>query len=329
MNAQEFAKILDEIDTKIARVRALYESYFQGTERLEPTIARRDIERNIDMVKRGCPNNTSSRFRLNTLLARYSTYAAYWQRTCRQIEDGTYHKQHERMGRRKRTNGARNVQALVSVPPVQEVAFDDQELNAFMEGMDAARTGKPPAKVAAAPASQEEDDDVDTLPPAAKTPEIRVRSESASKLALDIRTSPSPPRTPARTGSSFAPPKVVLQKDASKISVPAPPRSPRPRTATPPRVQVATKLQPAAPKMPPRPAPRETSPEENMQKLFERYVDARQKNNESTERVRYETVVQTVEKMMPKLREKHGNKAIDFDVILVDGKVGIKPKIRE
>lgn len=62
--------------------------------------------------------------------------------------------------------------------------------------------------------------------------------------------------------------------------------------------------------------------------LFDRYVEARRKNNERVDNVKLETLQASVEKMMPKLREKHGNKAIDFDIVLQDGKVGLKPKVR-
>jgi hypothetical protein len=65
-----------------------------------------------------------------------------------------------------------------------------------------------------------------------------------------------------------------------------------------------------------------------MRALYERYVDARRRNNERVDNVRLESLQQSVEKMMPKLREKHGNKAIDFDVVLQDGKVGLKPRVR-
>jgi hypothetical protein len=65
-----------------------------------------------------------------------------------------------------------------------------------------------------------------------------------------------------------------------------------------------------------------------MRALYERYVDARRRNNERVDNVRLESLQQSVEKMMPKLREKHGNKSIDFDVVVQDGKVGLKPRVR-
>ena len=83
---------------------------------------------------------------------------------------------------------------------------------------------------------------------------------------------------------------------------------------------------PSAP-VAPRPAP-QASAEPDIRALYDRYVEARRKNNERVDNVRFETLQQSVEKMIPKLREKHGNKAIEFDVVLQDGKVGLKPKVR-
>jgi hypothetical protein len=65
-----------------------------------------------------------------------------------------------------------------------------------------------------------------------------------------------------------------------------------------------------------------------MRALYDSYVDARRRNNERVDNVKFESLRQSVEKMMPKLREKHGNKAIDFDIVLQDGKVGLKPRVR-
>lgn len=66
----------------------------------------------------------------------------------------------------------------------------------------------------------------------------------------------------------------------------------------------------------------------DLKALYDRYVDARRRNNERVDNVKFEVLQQSVEKMLPKLREKHGNKAIEFDVVLTDGKVGLKPKVR-
>lgn len=54
-------------------------------------------------------------------------------------------------------------------------------------------------------------------------------------------------------------------------------------------------------------------------------MTARKGNNERVDNVKLESLQKTVEGMLPKLREKHGGKQIDFDVIVRDGKVALKP----
>lgn len=65
-----------------------------------------------------------------------------------------------------------------------------------------------------------------------------------------------------------------------------------------------------------------------MRALYDRYLDARKQNNERVDNVKFETLQTSVEKMLPKLREKHAGKQIDFEVVVQDGKVGLKPKVR-
>jgi hypothetical protein len=59
--------------------------------------------------------------------------------------------------------------------------------------------------------------------------------------------------------------------------------------------------------------------------LYQRYVSARRDNKERTDNVRIETVAKTVRDMMPKLKEKHAGKQIDFEVVVKDGRVALKP----
>ena len=68
---------------------------------------------------------------------------------------------------------------------------------------------------------------------------------------------------------------------------------------------------------------------DEMRSLYDRYLDARKQNNERVDNVRFETLQTSVEKMLPKLREKHAGKQIDFEVVVQDGKVGLKPKVRD
>ncbi|MFM2420429.1 MAG: hypothetical protein RL385_5152 [Pseudomonadota bacterium] len=61
-----------------------------------------------------------------------------------------------------------------------------------------------------------------------------------------------------------------------------------------------------------------------MRRLYEEYSSARKRNNEAD--VRFEAVAQSIKKMLPDLEKKHAGKRIEFEVVLKDGRVGLKPK---
>jgi len=64
--------------------------------------------------------------------------------------------------------------------------------------------------------------------------------------------------------------------------------------------------------------------EQRLKRIFEEYAAARRRNNEAE--VRYEAVVGSIQKMLPELSKKHQGKRIDFEVVVKDGRVGLKPK---
>src|SRR5690606_86997 len=82
------------------RVRSLYEQYFMGIERLEPTIPRKDVERRIQALRKIRFQNTAKRFKFQTLVQRYNSLQQYWNRTCRDIENGTYKRHVQKAERR-------------------------------------------------------------------------------------------------------------------------------------------------------------------------------------------------------------------------------------
>lgn len=90
MDVREFEQNLHDLEVKLERLKALYEQWFQGMERLEPTVPRKDVERRLQTLRRSLPRNTTLRFRFQQMVQRYTTYTAYWARVGRQIEEGTY-----------------------------------------------------------------------------------------------------------------------------------------------------------------------------------------------------------------------------------------------
>jgi hypothetical protein len=100
MTVEEFDIALTELETRIDRLRALYENWFRGYEKSEPTVPRKDAERRVYALRKDLPRNTALRFRYHQLYLKYTTLTNYWQRTSRQIEEGTYKPQLQRLKRK-------------------------------------------------------------------------------------------------------------------------------------------------------------------------------------------------------------------------------------
>ncbi len=124
MDLKEFDQQLHDVEVKLKRLKALYEQWFQGIERLEPLIVRKDLDRHLILLRKEKPRNTAARFRFQQLQARYNTYATYWGRIARQIEEGTYARDLHRARRRRGSVRPRPDEAAV-----KEFELDlDQEI---------------------------------------------------------------------------------------------------------------------------------------------------------------------------------------------------------
>ena len=64
---------------------------------------------------------------------------------------------------------------------------------------------------------------------------------------------------------------------------------------------------------------------DDMRRIYARYVAARKDNAERVDNVRLENIEKTLRGMLPQLEKKHVGKKIDFEVVVKDGKVALKP----
>ncbi|MCB9661636.1 MAG: hypothetical protein H6726_28580 [Sandaracinaceae bacterium] len=288
MEAAEFDVTLKDLETRLDRLKALYEMYFQGIERIEPSVPRKQVDRIFELLRREQPRSTHLRFRYQSLLQRYTTLQTYWRRITRQIEEGTYKRDIQRLKRKDAVRAARRGEADegrddkgayeldLDVDTDLSDLLDDPELDAAIAGLT---SGGPARPVAGSPA-----------PPSAATP--------------------AGPRV-----ATFGKPTERRRRSSDSTNVPS---SPPPRPAPPPAPSAA---RPAAP---PRP-PSGDVDDVRMKRIYDDYVAARRRNNERVDNVKYETLQRSIQDMMPKLREKHVGKSIDFEVVVRDGRVGLKP----
>lgn len=84
---------LEGVQTFLNVTNTEYEMYFLGVLKKAPHDKERELKRMFRDIFDMNITNTSLAFKARTLIARYNTLKMKWLRTCRQIEEGTYHRQ--------------------------------------------------------------------------------------------------------------------------------------------------------------------------------------------------------------------------------------------
>jgi hypothetical protein len=146
---------IGEIERKLDRLRGLYESFFMGVERAPPNVARRDTNRLILEMQQEPIGNASLRFRFQSIMQRWVLMTAYWNRTLREIEAGTYRRDVARAQRHLAEKGRALTEQeaiAIGIPAGRAKAFVDrqQKMQSYREGR-AARTSSPDVSAMAAP----------------------------------------------------------------------------------------------------------------------------------------------------------------------------------
>lgn len=165
MNTEEFGRTLADLEVRLERLRSLYEQYFIGIERLEPGVARKDVDRRFWELRKVRVRNTALRFRFQTLVQRYNTLQQYWVRICRQIESGTYSRHVRRAAQLSAANpgpeetfsesqdAAESERAPAAFDLGQMLAEELADDNALASAIDAALAAVNPVRGAAPRAS--------------------------------------------------------------------------------------------------------------------------------------------------------------------------------
>ncbi len=403
MEVEEVEAAIDELETRLERLRSLYEQYFLGIEKIEPTVARKDVDRRIWLLRREQIRNTARRFKLQTIIQRYNTFQQYWQRICREIENGTYKRHLLRAEKnfgpdqaltivaRKRFRNRQKAETAAAdkAQDAQKqlaaelgAALDDKNYDPLEEAKRAVDAALGRSDAGGPQAAAEPPHNEPTAPPPPGTP---ARSASArpkqdsGRLELDLdddllggQQAPKPVR-PAAAVQARAPDRVASPTAPARPAGPAPtrpaqagrppppgrpapapsarpappqasksaagpapkPASPAPsgakgRPPPPPRAAPAAPARAAPPPARPRAAatPRQAGmSEDQVRKLHARLVDARKKTNDHRN-ISVDGLKKSLEAAESKLRKRHGNRNIDFDVVIKDGKAVVKPIVR-
>ena len=219
MTPKEQEIAIGELEERVDRLRNIYEQYFLGFEKLEPTVPRKDVDRRLAILRKEQIRNTAMRFRFQVVTQKYNTYAMHWVRICRQIEEGTY-KRHVRKAKQRFGDGARGgVEADVSID-VEMEDYADADLESVLADLNASTAVSATYDLDAA-------DTIPPPPPSAQTP-----PPPASVRSLGDRTARgaalpqgAKPRILRKRDDTEPPPSVRGMGAASSPRIP-PPSSP-------------------------------------------------------------------------------------------------------
>lgn len=84
---------ITKLESMIESLKKKYELFFFGLEKKPPNQDREMIERKIRELLNVFITNTGQRYRLQSVIGKYNSYARYWDRIMQQIEDGTYQRE--------------------------------------------------------------------------------------------------------------------------------------------------------------------------------------------------------------------------------------------
>jgi hypothetical protein len=141
---EKLAEELDKVDEDLAKLQVLYEKYFLGIDRRPPDTERKSVSGRLRTMRTTVVKNTGLKFRINTLFAKLISYERMWDRTLREIEDGTYKrdvfKAKYRIAQREQQQ-----QKTVAAPEPPKVELSDDKLRRLYDTYLVARqrTGEP------------------------------------------------------------------------------------------------------------------------------------------------------------------------------------------
>jgi hypothetical protein len=365
LDPAEISQLIGELEERVERLRALYDQYFMGIERLEPLTLRKEVDRRLWALRREQIRNTGMRFKLETTIQRYNTYQQYWQRIVREIENGTYQRD---LGRAAQRFGEGAVTAFAKRR--QKMFEKGAAKKAERDARRRTSTPPPPQEESPKEEPQSESFDVDfdeseilaDQPPLSLDfspgPELAAPKAPAPRPPLPSvprAVPPGPPRAPAPPENRISRPKVTAESPGTLREVaaprplpnpaPLPPRAPLPsRPDAPPRAPLPSRPEasPPAPNLPPARPPAASRPDirpptasqpddplsnARLRQIYGQYVEAKRKANESTAAITFDKVAANLRETATQLRAK-GKGTVDFEVVMKNGKPVLKPIVK-
>jgi len=120
--SEQFGEELTGWDERMTLLQNAYEKYFVGIERRPPDLERKTVSEGIRRLRTTNVKNTALRFRVQTLFAKLLSFERMWDRTLREIEEGTYHRDLFKVRFRQQQKQPQKPESLPEVAPLPDIA---------------------------------------------------------------------------------------------------------------------------------------------------------------------------------------------------------------
>jgi hypothetical protein len=197
--SEALAARLDALETKMDRLRAMYESYFLGLDKRPPEVPRTELHRLMLDMQQTAIRNAALRFRFQTLQQRWTSHLNHWNRVLREIESGTYRRDVERTQRRIAQRGetlSTNEAIALGIPAARAQAFVDRHNKEAEKHVqppgethgEKSRENQPEAKTADQPTPHVSDEELGTLIARWRQANQKLGQSDNAPSALKLRT---------------------------------------------------------------------------------------------------------------------------------------------
>ncbi|MBX5480596.1 MAG: hypothetical protein IRZ16_01925 [Myxococcaceae bacterium] len=332
----------DAVDGEIAALKAAYEQFFLGLEKRPPTDKHQALGRRIQKLRNMWIRQTAAKFRVQSVTQKWSTYERLWSKTMQAIENGTYVRDLARLKRKQNAAGA---------PKKKEKrdALDDLEIDEAFEELSGGNLDEAIAQASAAaeasvanrrPAVQPAEPAVaPAIPPlvappvaSVEPPQSRPAAAAATTFAPKIApVAPSiPPVTPAI--APVVPPVPAARAAPAPGAVARPPSSPPAArapanhnpTLRPASVPSSSAAARSGPYAPPTVAGASQLSDDKLRAVYDAFIKAKRRCNEDTSSMTFEQVASSLRRQVPELMKQHNAKAVEFKVVIKDGKAVLR-----
>ncbi|WP_164011595.1 MXAN_5187 C-terminal domain-containing protein [Pyxidicoccus trucidator] len=342
----------EALEAELASLRNLYEQYFMGLDRHPPTNTHADLKKRFLRLKSAFVRSTAAKFRVASVHNKYLTYERLWMRTLQEIEAGTYKrdlfKARRRAESRKVTPGKDAQKGVVELPEdISDMEFEEVE-----EILRPRPANEPPVAGAATPPGGTPFRGTPAVAPVSGAPGIAPLTPPVGGMPIRgtpavAPLSPIPPvaasggtagrGVPAVTAAipSVAPVAGTPPRGLPTVTAPLGGTPARGTPVMPPGMAPKTPTAPSTPAARPPTAGAAPRPpaaggggggmsDDKLRAVYDAYVTAKRRCQEDTSKLSYESVAATLRKQVPELLKQHGAKAVEFKVVIKDGKASLK-----